>query len=527
MSFSQNTNSFYIKGTVAPAATKLGAYGYDCEFILNSGSQILHEEDYMVPPNQTWQIALAGVEFVHMKECFHFPTAVNAKTKEWNNVYDLYEIEIEVGILRYWPVLKDGNTAPWHPEGTRVMKELEEYVGPPGAKSKFALYNYFKSIVCENVKTHFYKENYDYIAVNKQAINNWTDRVAPVLRCNLLEVIERLGYLPDKNFGTYALTASQFVHVLNNLFTSTELNNLKKSVGFGVGVNIHSWPWFPKNLYYGRNGWIEPLDMIPKFNIVCNKQLENGDKYIVMEIKVPLPVQYIAFGSILKNICGFQTLSKTKPIINPTTKKQERRSLSIIYNARQNAIIAPAKVEKVNIAGDTNAYIATPHFPTGNITMTSKKLYHQLWSFPKIPIINGVENDFKAFIINQGGNKAYDFLTIQGQNPINPINAGDIFFYTSTTLIKWTHIGNYQSPLIAHTPCPVYGFGKKNLEKDPTKTVDIETGTIQLAFEPDQLEYHTITEERLRNFNVDPRNAYGDRLQIPITMFDFSIKRVR
>ena len=269
--------------------------------------------------------------------------------------------------------------------------------------------------------------------------------------------------------------------------------------------------------------------MMPKFNIVCNKSVTNGDKYVVMEVKVPLSVQYIAFGSILKNICGFQTLSKTPPIINPTTKKQIRGNISIIYNAGQNVIIAPAKVEKVNISGDANGYIATPHFSTSNITTVAatKKMNYQLWSFPKIPLIKGKQNDYKALVTTESGNKAYDFLTIQAQNPINPINAGDIFFYTSTTLIKWTHIGNYQSPLIAHTPCPVYGFGKKNLETNPEKTVDIETGTIQLSFEPDQLEYNTITEDRLRNFNVDPRNAYGDRLQIPITMFDLSIKRVR
>ena len=120
MSFSQNANSFFIKGTVPPHATTLGAYGYNCEFILDSGKQILHEEDYMVPPNQTWQIALEGVEFVHVKECFHFPTAANAKTKEWNNVYNLYEIEIDLGLLRYWPILDNGHTDPWHPEGERV-----------------------------------------------------------------------------------------------------------------------------------------------------------------------------------------------------------------------------------------------------------------------------------------------------------------------------------------------------------------------------------------------------------------------
>ena len=146
---------------------------------------------------------------------------------------------------------------------------------------------------------------------------------APVPRCNLLDVIERLGHQPNSEFGTYALNATQFVNVLNNLFTPTELSNVKKSLAF-IGMNINGWNWFPTNLYFGRNVWIEPANMMPTFNIACNKTTNTGDKYVVMEVKVPFSVQYIAFGSILKNICGFQTLSKTPAIINPTTKKQVR-----------------------------------------------------------------------------------------------------------------------------------------------------------------------------------------------------------
>ena len=540
MSFAQNTNSFFIKGTIDPEQkTKLGTYGFDCKFILDSG-ELLTKEDYEVPPNQEWQIGLSKVQFVHLDHCFHFPSADNAKTKEWNNVYDLYEIELDYGALRFWPILEDGNTHPWYPNGLAVLADIEEFAKPfAGSHTSppFIIHNYFKAILLEDIHKRQFKSNYNYVGVNKFAggMTSATDKAAPVLRCNLLNVLPRLGYKINPETDTYSLTATQFVHVLNNLFDTTELDNFKKSLEY-MGVDI--WDQYPNKRFFGRNIeiWQDPLKMMPKFNIVCNKTGINGGKFVIMEIKVPLSLQYIAFGSILKNICGFQTLSKTPEVIDTSNNNTiTRGKLSIIYNARQNSFIAPGKVEKIQIDDattkwktDKDAIIISPQWKENNITNADRKLNYHLWLFPKIPVINGKENDFKALITTESGNSQYDFFTLQGQNPINPLNAGDIFFYSSSTLIKWTHIGNYQSPLIAHTPAPVYGFGLSNLEaNDPTKTVELDSGVIQIEFECDQIEYNTITESSLTNFNVDPRNAYGDRVQIPLTMMDFSIKRVR
>ena len=89
------------------------------------------------------------------------------------------------------------------------------------------------------------------------------------------------------------------------------------------------------------------------------------------------------------------------------------------------------------------------------------------------------------------------------------------------------HIGNFQSPLMLQSPAPVYGYGLSNLEQDSTKTVEIAEGSIQLEYTPEQLEFKTLTTNELLNFNLDPRNAYGDRVHIPYTILEFLIKRVR
>ena len=105
---------------------------------------------------------------------------------------------------------------------------------------------------------------------------------------------------------------------------------------------------------------------------------------------------------------------------------------------------------------------------------------------------------------------------------MNHLNAGDIFYYTGQdSLVKWTHIGNFQSPLLAHSPSSVYGYGLSNLESDSTKTAEIVEGTIQIEYAPEQLEFKTLTTNESSNFNLDPRNAYGDRVHIPYTIMEF------
>ena len=124
--------------------------------------------------------------------------------------------------------------------------------------------------------------------------------------------------------------------------------------------------------------------------------------------------------------------------------------------------------------------------------------------------------------------KKYDYLYINAQNPLNHLNAGDIFYYTSQdSLLKWTHIGNFQSPLVTQSPSPVYGYGLSNLTTDSTKTAEIDEGTIHVDYTPEQLGFKTLTTNELLNFNVDPRNAYGDKVHIPYTIMEFLIKRVR
>ena len=150
------------------------------------------------------------------------------------------------------------------------------------------------------------------------------------------------------------------------------------------------------------------------------------------------------------------------------------------------------------------------------------------WFFPRIPTIDGKDDDFKAFLFDKKGDEKYDCLYINAQNPLNHLNAGDIFYYTSQdSLLKWTHIGNFQSPLVAQSPSPVYGYGLSNLTTDSTKTAEIDEGTIHVDYTPEQLEFKTLTTNELLNFNVDPRNAYGDKVHIPYTIMEFLIKRVR
>ena len=169
------------------------------------------------------------------------------------------------------------------------------------------------------------------------------------------------------------------------------------------------------------------------------------------------------------------------------------------------------------------AFYATPYHP-----LTNPDSDGFLWFFPKVPSIDGKDNDFKAFLLDKKGDDEYDYFYINAQNPVNHLNAGGIFYYAGQdSLVKWTHIGNFQSPLLVQSPAPVYGYGLSNLENDSTKTVEIDEGSIHLEYTPEQLEFKTLTTNELLNFNLDPRNAYGDRVHVLYTIIGFLIKRVK
>ena len=551
MSFSQPTNSFYIKGVIDPTnETELGTNGYDFKFINHDQieEQTLMKKDYQIPTGEKWQIALTNIKYIHTAKCFSFPEASKAKTAEFKNVYDLYSIEYMFGPLKYLPIFHNEMT-PWAKAEDWWIKLDRLALGR--ARSVYNWSNYMVPRCMLDMLITLYTHHYDKPAMKKVAITSYASpNAAPLLRTNLLDVIPRFGHKPSSS-GWYHLTAKEFVHVLNNLFDAAEMQNANTSKphtgAFPEMTNISGWGTgsylypFPIGYAWGRaKDWKTVGDAIPKFDILCtNFDTNHCGKCIRMQAKVPLSVVYIAMGSILANICGYQKIGKTKPIAkNDAINQPGRQSLSIIYNSYANVSISTAKFHYfrafdpnrlANIRNDhTNgSFVVTPYCDeTGKWDRTIRD--KALWLFPKTPTIDGKENDFKAFMLDKKGDDKYDYFYINAQNPINHLNAGDIFYYTSQdSLVKWTHIGNFQSPLMLQSPAPVYGYGLSILEQDSTKTVEIAEGSIQLEYTPEQLEFKTLTTNELLNFNLDPRNAYGDRVHIPYTILEFLIKRVR
>ena len=389
-----------------------------------------------------------------------------------------------------------------------------------------------------------YTHHHNKLAINKVAIGSYASpNAAPVLRTNMLDVIPRFGHKTSPS-GWYHLTVTKFVHVLNNLFDASELQKAETStnfMGFQHPTTITGWghgTWtkpFPTGYINGRATALKSIkDALPTFNTLCNNfDTNHCGKYIRMQAKVPLSVVYIATGSILANICGYQKIGKTKIVTaDKAANRPGRQSLSIIYNSYDNAFTSPAKLthstatdpnRPTSTRTDAGAFYATPYHPQTNPDSDG-----YLWLFPKIPIIDGKDNNFKAFLFDEKGDDKYDYLYINAQNPVNHLNAGDIFYYTGQdSLVKWRHIGNFQSPLLVQSPAPVYGYGLSNLENDSTKTAEIVEGSIHLEYTTEQLEFKTLTTNELLSFDLDPRNTYGDRVHIPYTIMKFLIKRVK
>ena len=239
MSFTQNTNYFMINGHITNEATKLGTSGFDFIFIRkdNNDTFDVRKEDFTVPPETQWKIALHKATFVNEQHCFNFPSAEKAKTKEFNNVYQMYEIEIAIGTIKYFPLTKE--VIPWpFTKLIQILNEQSEFAkpftnNPPQLNPKFIAGNYFRGFLMNDSFSYFYRKNYN----SGQPLNKSTGSVqwdnnylaAPVIRTNLLDVIPRFGHKIDPDTSTYKLTSTQFVHVLNNLLNADEIAKINRT----------------------------------------------------------------------------------------------------------------------------------------------------------------------------------------------------------------------------------------------------------------------------------------------------------
>ena len=245
MSFSQETNSFYIKGIIDPTyESELGINGYDFKFINHDQiqEQTLMKKDYQMPTGEKWQIALRNIKYIHTGKCFSLPEASKAKTAELKIVYDLYSIEYMFGPLKYFPVFHDMMT-PW-----REAETWWSYLNRMAinrVRSVFNWTNYMIPRCLLEMQITLYANHYDKPAMNKVPITSYASPIAaPLLRTNLLDVILRFGHKPSSS-GWYHLTAKEFVHVLNNLFDATEMQNANASKphtgSFPEMRNIAGW----------------------------------------------------------------------------------------------------------------------------------------------------------------------------------------------------------------------------------------------------------------------------------------------
>eukprot|EP00112_Aurelia_sp_Birch-Aquarium-sp1_P015997 Seg3589.2 transcript_id=Seg3589.2/GoldUCD/mRNA.D3Y31 product="hypothetical protein" protein_id=Seg3589.2/GoldUCD/D3Y31 len=550
MSFSQNTNSFLLSGVIYNQATKLGTSGYDFTFISEDEQETgqITRADYTIPPHTQWKIALNKITYINEKRCFTFPTAAAARTAEFNFTYDLYEIEIAFGPMRYFPL-----ALTHFPDGVpedfvaidAFLLEIEQFAKPFTPDSPkhppYIEYNYLKSAIMAHLTDVYYEKYYNNPPLNKAENPNphpFLYDVPPVVRVNLLELIPDFGHTVDINTGTYKLSSAEFIHILNNLLDTDGLSRVKNAGNMGcfnVPLTLPYSSTWPTGTLFGRSSAFTGTtkEQFPVFNITASHRAAQGGRYVEMTIKIPLSVKYIAFGSILRNICGFQKICNTPPIMKEAAL--ERHSLDIIYNADANSYYAPAKITKFSSKDpqhkdpDNNAIIATPYYPTGDDYYASGKNQHdyRLWSFPKIPRIDGSERNFTALLTTEAGNSAYDFITIKSQYPLNPLNSGDIFMYSQSKITTDTHIGNFLSQILAHVPSPVFGFGYANLEDDPTTIVDSDSGELFLEHIPVQKEFYPLTSGLLNNFNVNPRNAFRDKVILPFVKMEFLIKRFK
>ena len=555
MSFSDpSIDEFTIKGVVDSSHGNDPDPFYDdsFKFTFISEDNLLSRADYTIPSSEKWALILQKATFYSVEKCFVLPTAETAKTAKLPS-YSFYEIEISIGQWRCYPIIDMKEFHPFQEKFNYVKSILEDmqnssHSATPPPISEFCLNHYTKSLWEDWRIEDYQKKHYNLKAANEIQRYYGGEPVAPVLRTNFLKVIDRL-HPPGPNQKYHRLTAEQFVYALNHLFSKTEIENATKNDA-GESTS-HFWGFQTiaeqnkshpslvspsiKEANWGRKiCWKSVEDALPIFDISTTYEY-NNDKYVTMSVKCPLSLKYIAFGSILRKMCGFQKKKLTPPVKRSDFQRNE---LSIIYDSFQHGgLIAPGKIinksvpDPVDNTKILDLTIPTPHFgkfqPTPGPPGTKQYMTdYYLWYFPKTEPINGNNYDYLSLLTTEFGNSKYDYVTIEAENSVNFINADTIFIY-SENLVENEHIGNYESPILCTIPAPVYGFGYKNLKTESgSTTFVVNDNQLALEYEPDDVLQAKIKENTLVNFYVKVQNSFGDLLFPGKMVLDFLVRKI-
>ena len=549
MAFYSSADSFSILAeinTYSPSNEGF-EYPFPINFISSDASTI--DKNFLeVPPAETWEIGVTSVNYkVLNSKTILLPTP--AKAKE-TRVYDLYCGEILFGPIQFFPinyplkscyrlenfvnvdidkVMKEGCKLTDNWEILRARHSFE-----PLMHMDHRLYiGMFDTAVTPLQRAEFYARDMNtppggrpmdpkLIAEinanngNKSYVDLSTYH-SPILRWNFCDLLFKL--YPSRftiHSNTYGLFTLEEIWKAT-LFSDATLANAnkllidKKVLGFEHHINIQDRQFF-KDI---KNN-LPTFDVIKTIGQLKNVPTDKMQPYCT--IKTPPTCMYIAMGSIMCRLSGFQRVQQTYEI---NTKTKKRSKLGIVINNLTDSFIGSCSLKKT-----TGPYPRmTPVYHHDGEKGAQAKRRQWLW---KLPATNQYIDNDDFYLWVQDPSRLWPdghFLTrtIESQNPLQFFNAGEIFIYCDNSVADTSHIGNYVSPLLEKIPAPTFAYGKTLMD---TSYIDFNTDQLSVQLNIKNPIFKTLKERiNLADARAQILNEYGEPIFGGVLTLELVLRR--
>ena len=538
MAFYSDETSFTILGDIDThySESPYDTFPYKVRF-MSRNSGVINRNYLQIPDSEEWEIGVTQVMYkINNSQVVLIPTPAEAKERK---VYDLYAAEVMLGPIQMFPINYQQKSATRSIDPTVDNIDLKAVfedifkLNEAHATSTAAVLNplinmhdklymgMYDTSISTDDHNRFYAAD---LLSNSVSEGTFAGYHSLIFRWNYIDVLYKK--YPDrfvKNLGRYGLfTMKELCDSTKDAITVQEL---AKAQGPLDNNKILGYKKYESVLY--RDWYQSFTKSLPSVTLE-DKIVIASDTSLYPKCKVVLPAScmYMAVGSVIRKLWGFNTVQRTATLYDSTSlTKIVRQPLDIICNNFTQSFVTPCKLVSTN-----NGWIPFRLFNGDN----EKPVRYEspgpggLFKLPATnPAQTGLSNtEFYKWVYNKGryfADGTFLHVPYYSNNKLRMFNAGDMYLYATPVVVPTTHVGNILSPLLTILPVPNYYFALSKIDLSYMNNDNQGSSFTTTIKRP----MYTTLERgtNLDDLYVSTLNEYGDLLFVGKLTVQFNIRR--
>ena len=440
-------------------------FPYKVQF-MSRNSGVINRNYLQIPDSEEWEIGVTQVTYkINNSQVVLIPTPTEAKDRK---VYDLYAAEIMLGPIQMFPINYQQKSATRSIDPTidnvdlnyvfQDIFKLNETDAASSAAVLNPLINMHDKLYMGMYDPSFSTDDHNKFYAADLLSNSVSDGTfagyhSPIFRWNYIDVLYKK--YPERfvrNLGRYGLfTLKELCDSTKHALSAAELEQAQRPLD---NNKILGYKKYDLVLY--RDWYKSFTKSLPTVTLE-DKIIIASDTSLYPKCKVVLPAScmYMAVGSVIRKLWGFNTVQRTATLYDSTLPtKIVRQPLDIICNNFTQSFVTPCKMLSIGF-GQWIPYMCY----NGDNDLGHRGGEIGLFKFPVTkPEQTGLQSSFFYEWVYNARKVFADgtFLHIPyySNNKLRMFNAGDMYLYATPVVVPTTHVGNILSPLLTILPVP-------------------------------------------------------------------------